>query len=104
MKRIYRAATLLQVAHARNLLVAAGIPCEIRNQYLAGAAGDLPMFETWPQLCCDELDEARALRVLERAERPTTGPTWVCEACGERLEPQFTSCWRCADGAHSEAP
>ena len=50
MKRVFRAASLLQVAHARNVLIAAGIRCELRNQYLAGALGDLPMLETWPQL------------------------------------------------------
>ena len=50
VKRVYRAASLLQVAHARNVLITAGIRCELRNQYLAGAMGDLPMMETWPQL------------------------------------------------------
>ena len=50
MKRVFRAASLLQVAHARNVLLTAGIQSELRNQYLAGALGDLPMLETWPQL------------------------------------------------------
>lgn len=95
MKRVFRAASLLQVAHARNLLIAAGIDCEIRNQYLAGAMGDLPLLETWPQLMVEEGDEIRSLRILERAAQPAPGEPWVCEACGERLEPQFTSCWRC---------
>jgi Putative prokaryotic signal transducing protein len=104
VKRIYRAATLLQVAHARNLLIAAGIPCEIRNQYLAGAAGELPMLETWPQLYVDDIDEARALGVLARAERPPAGSPWTCAQCGERLEPQFTSCWRCGADARCEEP
>ena len=99
MKRVYRAATLLDVAHARNLLIAAGIPSEIRNQYLAGAAGDLPMFETWPQLLVEEIDEARALAVLQRAQRPAEGEAWTCRQCGERLEPQFTACWRCGTEA-----
>ena len=31
MKRVYRAASLLQVAHARNVLISAGIECELRN-------------------------------------------------------------------------
>ncbi len=39
MKRVFRAATLLQVAHARNVLITAGIHCDLRNQYLAGALG-----------------------------------------------------------------
>ncbi|HVC01331.1 MAG TPA: DUF2007 domain-containing protein [Steroidobacteraceae bacterium] len=101
MKRVYRAATLLQVAHARNLLITAGIQCEIRNQYLAGAAGELPMFETWPQVVVEDADEARALGVLERASRPAAGAPWICDRCGEQLEPQFTSCWRCGAEAKS---
>jgi hypothetical protein len=31
VKRVYRAASLLQVAHARNVLISAGIECELRN-------------------------------------------------------------------------
>ncbi len=99
MKRVYRAASLVQVAHIRNLLLAAGIDSEIRNQYLAGAIGELPMMETWPQLVVEEADEPRALRVIERAAAPAVGEPWVCENCGERLEPQFTNCWRCGAGA-----
>jgi hypothetical protein len=75
---VFRAASLLQVAHARNVLTAAGIESELRNQYLAGALGDLPMLETWPQLWVEDPFES-----------------WTCAQCGEQLEPQFTTCWRC---------
>ena len=95
MKRIFRAASLLQVAHARNVLIAAGIESELRNQYLAGAMGDLPIMETWPQLYVQDEDELPALRALARAEAAPSGPPWTCSECGEVLEPQFTSCWRC---------
>jgi ribosomal protein L40E len=53
------------------------------------------MLETWPQLYVDDVDEVRALRVLREAAAPALGSVWVCEGCGERSEPQFTSCWRC---------
>ena len=95
MKRVYRAASLLQVAHARNVLITAGIQCELRNQYLAGALGDLPMMETWPQLYVDDDDEPLAIRALARAAAAPVGTMWVCSNCGEQLEPQFTQCWRC---------
>jgi len=95
MKRVYRAATLLQVAHARNVLISAGIDCELRNQYLAGALGDLPMMETWPQLYVDDADERYALSVLARASAVPVGAPWVCPGCGENCEPQFTQCWNC---------
>ena len=95
MKQVFRAASLLQAAHARNVLIMAGIPSELRNQYLAGALGDLPMLETWPQVWVEDEDESAALRALARADAAPTGASWVCGHCGEELEPQFTSCWRC---------
>ncbi|HEX4242816.1 MAG TPA: DUF2007 domain-containing protein [Steroidobacteraceae bacterium] len=101
MKRVFRAATLIQVAHARNLLLTAGIESELRNQYLAGAVGDLPMLETWPQLLVQDEDEQAALRALARATAAPTGSAWVCDECGESLEPQFTSCWRCGSAPAS---
>jgi hypothetical protein len=90
---------LLQVAHARNVLITAGIHCELRNQYLAGAMGDLPMMETWPQLYVNDADERYALSVLARAAMAPTGNPWICPGCGEQLEPQFTECWRCGGEA-----
>ncbi|HEX3602442.1 MAG TPA: DUF2007 domain-containing protein [Steroidobacteraceae bacterium] len=101
MKRVYRAASLLQVAHARNVLIAAGIDAELRNQYLAGALGDLPMLETWPQLWVDDALEPAALRALKAAATAPSGAPWICTQCGEELEPQFTTCWRCGASATS---
>ncbi len=95
MKRVFRAASLIQVAHARNVLTAAGIDSELRNQYLAGALGDLPLWETWPQLWVEDPLEPAALRALERAATAPVGTPWTCSQCGELLEPQFTTCWRC---------
>ena len=99
MRRVFRAASLIQVAHARNVLLTAGIQSELRNQYLAGALGDLPMLETWPQLYVEDADEQAALRALARAVATPAGAPWTCEVCGEVLEPQFTSCWRCGSSA-----
>lgn len=87
MKRVFRAASLIQVAHARNVLLTAGIQSELRNQYLAGALGDLPMLETWPQLYVDDSDEQPALRALARAATAPAGASWICEQCAEVLEP-----------------
>src|SRR5580658_6341523 len=95
MKRVFRAASLIQVAHARNVLLTAGIQSELRNQYLAGAMGDLPMMETWPQLFVEDADENYALGALARAESADSGAPWICDECQEELEPQFTCCWRC---------
>jgi hypothetical protein len=100
MKRVFRAASLIQVAHARNVLIAAGIESELRNQYLAGALGDLPMLETWPQLWVENDFETAALRALAKADAAPAGVPWTCPQCAEVLGPQFTSCWRCGAAFH----
>ena len=94
----------MEVAHARNVLITAGIRCELRNQYLAGALGDLPMMETWPQLFVEDDDERFALSVLARAATATGGSPWACPECGEKLEPQFLQCWRCGADKPGPAP
>ncbi len=60
------------------MLITAGISCELRNQYLAGAVGDLPMMETWPQLYVEEADERFALSVLKRGTDAPAGRSWSC--------------------------
>jgi len=92
---VFSAASLLQVAHARNVLTAAGIESELRNQYLAGALGDLPMLEPGRSLWSKTRSNRPALRALEEAGKAPSGAPWTCGECGEQLEPQFTTCWRC---------
>jgi predicted amidophosphoribosyltransferase len=38
------------------------------------------------------------LRALEKAAAAPVGTPWICGQCGEKLEPQFTTCWRCGAG------
>jgi len=103
MKRVYRAQSSLDVAHMRNVLIASGIQAQLRNEFLQGAIGDLPLMDVWPQLWVDDIDEPRALRAILGFHQPVAGPPWVCSCCGETLEPQFLSCWRCgADHADTD--
>lgn len=99
MKRVYTAQNSLLVNHLRNLLQEAGIACVLRNEFLGGAAGELPLVEVWPELWV--VDDAQYLRartlVTEalRGDARPAGPPWTCPACGEPIEGQFTDCWRC---------
>ena len=80
----------------RNVLEHAAIPCELRNDRLWSALGEIPLPEAWPQVWVeDERDLERARAVLRELERGTSAPAWRCPACGERLEGQFTHCWHC---------
>lgn len=81
----------------RNLLAAYGIPAEMRNTALTGGLGEIPMLETWPQLWVDDAVYDDAKRAVEQElKSPPRGDAWKCPSCGERIEGQFTECWRCA--------
>lgn len=98
MKLIYSAESVVHVAHMRNLLESAGIRCELRNFHLAGAIGEIPFLECWPQLwAVEESQHAQAERLVaaELSGAHHSGPEWTCPNCRERIESQFTGCWRC---------
>ena len=95
MKRIYRAASLVQVAHVRHLSCAPASAPSCATSTWPARSASCRCSRPRPQLYVDDVDEARALRVLASAAAPATGEPWNCGACGERLEPQFTHCWRC---------
>ncbi len=104
MKRLYGSDDRLLVGHLRALLEAQGIPCVVRNEYLGGAAGELPPHECWPELWVVEAgdwDRARAL--VEAQLGPTHAPPWTCPDCGEAIEGQFAQCWHCGRRAPGEA-
>lgn len=100
MRRIHTAESLIEIAHLRNLLESAGIRCVIRNDRLAGALGEIPFVECWPELwLADERDALRAKGIIDAELAPAEpAEPWTCPGCGERLEGQFGECWRCSAG------
>ncbi len=104
-KLLTRRGTLIEAQHCANLLESVGIRAQVRNRFLAGALGEIPQVEAWPQVWIpDTQDEADALARLEAATKDlcSSAPHWPCESCGEWIEPQFAACWRC--GAPRPAP
>jgi hypothetical protein len=101
MRKVHTAESLVEVAHLRNILESAGIPCIVRNDRLGGVVGEIPFVECWPELWIrDPGQELRARGLIEQALHPRpTGGSWTCPDCGEQLEGQFLECWRCCEGA-----
>ena len=100
MRKVYTAESVIEVAHLRNVLESAGIRCFVRNEGLAGVMGEIPYVECWPELWVVRNGDAlRARGLIDEARQsvPAPGPDWRCERCGELVEGQFDSCWRCAD-------
>lgn len=98
MRKLYSAESIILIAHLRNVLDAAGISAVIRNDRLAGALGEIPFTECWPELWIQHSgDTLRAQAIIaEELQRPVTRESWICPQCGEILGGQFSECWRCA--------
>ncbi len=95
MKRVHAAPTLFEAVYIRSLLEGEGIDCVLRNEYLSGAAGELPPTECWPEVwVVADAEAARATEVIASA-RADAAPPWQCANCGEVNEGQFGVCWRC---------
>ena len=98
MQRVFTGSDPVLSGLVCSVLEAAGIHCLMRNQYLSGALGELPVNECWPQVWVVSDDDApRALRLIAQTvpRDGATGERWNCPDCGEQLEPQFRQCWQC---------
>ncbi|MBV8032969.1 MAG: DUF2007 domain-containing protein [Betaproteobacteria bacterium] len=95
MKRVFSSYNLAAAHHARNLLEVEGIRSVVRNEMLSSAMGELPPAECQAEVwVLRESDLHRAEALLRDSFSAKPSPAWTC-ACGERIEGQFTQCWRC---------
>jgi hypothetical protein len=70
VKKVATASTVLMINHYRNILVAEGIPCQIRNDQLNQVLGEVPFTEVWPELWVEnDLDYDRAKQEMRRGKR-----------------------------------
>src|ERR1051326_2079650 len=84
-----------EVERLKNALNEAGIPCEIRNE---NAYAFFPGAEFYPELwVLNESDFEKATELRDALLKLAAGPahSWICSACGEESEGQFTECWQC---------
>ena len=100
MKKIFTDENLALVGCVRSELENAGVVCELRNDVLGGAAGEIPVTECWPEVwISEEQDLLRAegivADVMQRRANPGSG--WQCGDCGEQHEGQFGTCWNCGE-------
>jgi len=85
--RIYKTET--EADCDAGLLLAQGIPCEVRNRRRSNVSALEP--SVW--VVKDE-DLSRALEVLDYRPDPS-GRAWVCPKCKSESEAQFDACWSC---------
>ncbi len=100
MIKIYTAADPMQAHVLRGALEAVGIQAEVRRDSLFSTRGETPVtFDTLPEVWIPaDADAELARRVVLELENPpesSSGQSWACPRCSERVEPQFDRCWSC---------
>jgi hypothetical protein len=98
MKQLHAARHAVEAHLIRGFLVSHGIIAEVRGEFLTSGWGELPtdVCSVW---ITDDAQFAAADELLKSFlkgsyARQFGGETWTC-GCGEKLEGQFTQCWRC---------
>ena len=96
MKLVFTHPHLVAVEQMRSLLEREGIQCSLRNEYAAGASGELAPLDTWPELwLLNDEDYDRANKVMEAFQSRAEAPDWSCSRCGRSSPATFEFCWHC---------
>ena len=100
MIKVFEDLDLSRVGQFQSVLEAAGIPTMLKNQYVSGAFGDIPMGKASPQLwILEEGDLERATELIrELLDGPGDLPDWTCAECGTEVGAAFGACWQCGSG------
>ena len=97
MIKVFESFDLSHVGQLASLLEAHGIRTFLKNEFSAGALGELPFVEICPQLFIlkeSDLANARSL-IGERASSDRTLSDWICLECGASVDANFDQCWQC---------
>ena len=110
MEHVYSARDEMDAHFVKGLLEQQGIRAVVQGETLeSGAFGTLPLSaKSSPSVWVDDGDVAKAAPIVEEYRRVdranadedekgdrTGRATWTCANCGEKVEEQFTQCWKC---------
>ena len=95
MKLIYTNENRFIVSNIKNIIENTGIEISLKNEYIAGAAGDLSPFDTWLELWVEDNDYNKAITILENIEKNDNSHDWFCNHCHEKNNTSFEICWNC---------
>jgi len=104
MKLIYTHDNPFFVFNIRNILENNHIKCEVRNDILSSAAGEVPPTDVWPEIwVLHEKNYQKAEELVKLAIHGDTKATsWFCQNCNESNPPAFELCWCCGRDKETE--
>lgn len=96
MKLIYTNENRYLVNNIQNIVENAGITIMLKNEFSAGAAGDLVPHETWLELwVMNDEDYHLAMQAISNAFNNEHNSEWTCPQCKEINNASFDFCWQC---------
>jgi hypothetical protein len=97
VKLVYTHPNIIVVGQARSSIELAGLECVMRNEYAAGAIGELAPIDAWPELwVVSDSDFEKATQLIEQSHAQVEEADWNCERCGASSPATFDWCWQCA--------
>jgi hypothetical protein len=103
MKMLFSSSDRTAVGLLQSALEEAGIECELRNDAMQS---NFPGAAFYPELwIIEDQDFPKAVEIREslRSSGPIAQTPWTCPSCGEQLEAQFLSCWKCGTNRNVDA-
>jgi len=104
LKKVYEARNLAEAELVKGLLQAEEISGSVQEGALEAVFGEMAgNAETLPSVWVNDSDFDSALTVVDDYKRggppaAQAGNDWICPRCGEKLQGQFSSCWKCNTG------
>ncbi len=99
MRQLHAARHAVEAHLIRGFLDSHGIAAEVRGEFLTSGWGELPVDVCSVWVMNDAQFEAANELLVKFLKgsyaRQFSGEHWSCPRCGEKLEGQFTQCWKC---------
>ena len=104
MKMLFTAPSVVPCDILKGILAGKGIEVLIKNELGSAGAGmgePVPFMPSlpfaWPEVwVADEDFEDAAVIVREMNKgKTTTEAVWKCKRCGETVDAEFATCWKC---------
>ncbi|WP_100656618.1 DUF2007 domain-containing protein [Alteromonas flava] len=97
---IYRDYDRFLVFRIKSLLEEHGIPCFLKNEFIAGAIGEVSPLDAQPEVWLTDPEWApKAYALIDAFQHDcankNNGQDWVCLNCGEANSASFEVCWQC---------
>lgn len=96
MKKVYSHENQFIVNNMKNIIEAENIDTFLKNEFTQGAIGEIPAFDTWPEIwVVEDHDAKKALAIVEKVQQSSRREEWMCNNCAEKNDASFDFCWQC---------